>query len=41
METIEFVEDVAIMKDIGQLSILSELLQKDCTILKATDYLQL
>ena len=42
METIEFVEDVAIMKDcLGQLSILSESLQKDCiTLLKASDYLQ-
>lgn len=42
LETIEFVEDVAIMKDcLGQLSILSESLQKDCiTLLKASDYLQ-
>ncbi|CAB4043134.1 Hypothetical predicted protein, partial [Paramuricea clavata] len=42
METIEFVEDVAIMKDcLGQLSILSESLQKDrTTLLKASDYLQ-
>ena len=42
METIEFVEDVAIMKDcLGQLSILSESLQKNCaTLLKASDYLQ-
>ena len=42
METIEFVKDVAIMKDcLGQLSILSESLQKNCTtLLKASDYLQ-
>ena len=42
METIEFVEDVAIIKDcLGQLSILSESLQKNCTtLLKASDYLQ-
>ena len=42
METIEFVEDVAIMKDcLRQLSILSESLQKNCTtLLKASDYLQ-
>jgi chaperonin cofactor prefoldin len=42
METIEFVEDVAIMKDcLGQFLILSESLQKDCTtLLKASDYLQ-
>ena len=42
METIEFVEDVAIMKDcLGQLSIFSESLQKDrTTLLKASDYLQ-
>ena len=39
MDTIEFVEDVAIMKDcLGQLSILSESLQKNCTtLLKASD----
>ena len=42
METIEFVEDVAMMKDcLGQFLILSESLQKDCTtFLKASDYLQ-
>jgi hypothetical protein len=42
VETIEFVEDVAIMKDcFGQLSILSQSLQKDrTTLLKASDYLQ-
>ena len=42
LETIEFVEDVAIMKDcLGKLSILSESLLKDCiTLLKASDYLQ-
>ena len=42
METIEFVEDVAIMNDcLGQLSMLSESLQKDFTmILKASNYLQ-
>ena len=42
MQTIEFVEDVAIMKDcFGQLSILSESLQKNCTtLLKASDSLQ-
>ena len=39
MDTIEFIEDVAIMKDcLGQLSILSESLQKNCTtLLKASD----
>ena len=41
METMEFVEDVAIIKDcLGQLSILSESLQESCTtLLKASDYL--
>ena len=39
MDAIEFVEDVAIMKDcLGQLSILSKSLQKNCTtLLKASD----
>ena len=42
MKTIEFVEDVAIMKDcLGQLSILSESPQKNCTtLLKASDNLE-
>ena len=42
LETIGFVEDLAIMKDsLGKLSILSESLQKDCiTLLKESDYLQ-
>ena len=42
MQTTQFVEDIALLKDcLGQLAILSVSLQKrDTTIIKASDYLK-